>query len=125
MYSGLENAHKAALLEDGVDLKILSNNARDSQLLETRAHEIREVANWFGIPPHKLGDTTRTAYASLEQENQSYLDDAVDPWLVTWEEEGRDKLLTEEQKAKPTHTRSSSAARYCCGRTRRTAATST
>lgn len=104
MHSGLDNAHKTAILEEGMKLTVMSINAKDSQLLESRQFEIREIANWFGVPPHKLGDTTRTAFASLEQENQSYLDDALDPWLVVWEEECREKLLSEREKESDSHT---------------------
>lgn len=103
MHQGLTNSHRVAILEEGMKLNAFSNNARDAQLLETRQFQIRDIANWLGVPPHKLGDATRTAYASLEQENQSYLDDAVDPWLVNWEEECRDKLLTEDEKLNDSH----------------------
>ncbi len=103
MHQGLTKAHKAAILEEGMKLNAFGSNARNSQLLETRQFQIRDVANWLGVPPHKLGDTTRTAFASLEQENQSYLDDALDPWLVNWEEECREKLLTEKEKVEDTH----------------------
>ena len=40
-------------------------------MIETRRLSIIEVANWLGLPPHKLGDDSRTAYNSLEQENRS------------------------------------------------------
>lgn len=103
MHAGLTNAHKAAILEEGMKVNSIGSNARQSQLIETRAFQIREVANFLNLPPHKLGDTTHTSFASLEQENQSYLDDALDPWLVNWEEECRDKLLTEEEKDSDTH----------------------
>lgn len=103
MHSGLENKHKTAVLEEGMTANKITLSARDSQLIESRQFEIREVANWFGVPPHKLGDTTRTAFASLEQENQSYLDEALDRWLVNFEEEARDKLLTEEEKRNDSH----------------------
>lgn len=103
MHQGLKNSHKVAILEEGMKLNGFSSNAKDAMLLETRQYQIRDVANWLGIPPHKLGDTTRTAFASLEQENQSYLDDALDPWLVNWEEECREKLLSEEEKTRDTH----------------------
>jgi hypothetical protein len=83
--------------------KQLRQTAKESQLIELREHEIREAANWIGVPPHKLGDTTRTSHNSLEQENQDYLDGGLDPWFVTWEEECEDKLLTEEQKQRDTH----------------------
>lgn len=103
MHSGVEKAHGTAVLEEGMTLKAFSWNAEDAQLCETRQFEIREIANFFGVPPHKLGDITRTAFASLEQENQAYLDDALDPWLVAWEEELREKLLTEDEKAEDSH----------------------
>lgn len=103
MHAGLENSHKTAILEEGMKANVITISARDAQLIEQRQFEIREVANWFGVPPHKLGDSSRTAYNSLEQENQSYLDDALDRWLVAFEEECRDKLLTEEQKRQDSH----------------------
>jgi hypothetical protein len=67
------------------------------------AYSVKDVANLFGVPPHKLGDSSRTAYNSLEAENQAYLDESLDPWLVKWEEECWDKLLTEEEKDADSH----------------------
>jgi hypothetical protein len=99
----LENKHKIAILEEGMKLNIFQMSNEDAQFLQTRQFEIREVANWFGLPPHKLGDTTRTAFASLEQENQSFLDDSLDPWLVSWEAECMDKLLSDEEKDSDSH----------------------
>ena len=103
LYSGVDNAHKTAILEEGMKAHFLTMSAKDSQLIETMKFSVVDVANWFSLPPHKLGDSSRTAYNSLEQENQSFLDEALDNWLVTWEEECRDKLLTEEQKRKDSH----------------------
>lgn len=98
MHSGMDNAHRTAILSDGMTAKALSFSNEDQQLIESRKFQITEVANWLGIPPHKVGGEGRTAYASLEQENQSYLDGALQRWLVAWEYEMWDKLLTEEEK---------------------------
>jgi HK97 family phage portal protein len=103
MYRGIDNAHKTAVLENGAKLVVLPVNARDSQLTELAQFSIRDMSNFLGVPPHKLGDNSRTAYNSLEQENQSYLDDALDGWFCNFEEECWDKLLTEEQKRNDTH----------------------
>jgi HK97 family phage portal protein len=99
MHSGLENSHRTAVLEEGLTAKTLSVDARDAQLIDQLKFTYVEVANWLGLPPHKVGGEGVTAYASLEQENQAYLDEGLDPWLVTWEEECRDKLMTEAEKA--------------------------
>ena len=98
MHAGLSSAHRTAILEEGLTAKPFSLSARDCQLIEERQFQIREVANWLGLPPHKLGDTSSANYNSLEQENQSYLDSSLDPWLVAWEEECFDKLLRENEK---------------------------
>ena len=100
MHTGVSKAHRMAILEEGMKLNPFSMNAEDAQLLTTRQFENREVSNWFGVPPHKLGDPARTSFKSLEEENRSYLSEGLDFWLVRHETEAWDKLLTPaEQKA--------------------------
>lgn len=103
MQGGLENAHKTAVITNGAKVNAFSNDARESQLAELRGLNPRDIANFLCLPPHKLGDMQRQGYNSLEQENQSFLDDSLDPWLVNWEEECEDKLLTEDEKSNETH----------------------
>ncbi|MFZ5829811.1 MAG: phage portal protein [Planctomycetota bacterium] len=104
IHQGLTKSHKAAVLTNGAKVNPFTINPVQSQFLQSREFEIREVANWLGLPPHKLGDKTRTAYASLEQEQRAYLEESLDGWLVASEEECRDKLLSEEEKRSESHT---------------------
>lgn len=97
-YGGLENHLKPIVLDRGGSLESFSTSNEDAQLLGSREFDLIEVANWFGVPPHKLGHPARTSFNSLEQENQSYLDSALDPWLVIIEEELEEKLFTEAEK---------------------------
>ena len=103
MHQGLDNAYKTAILGNGITAKPISLSARDSQLIETLKWSVNDIANWFGVPPHKIGSGDRTAYNSLESENQAFLDDTVDAWFVMIEQECRDKLMTEAQKAADSH----------------------
>jgi len=104
MNAGLKNSHKIALLQDGAKYQQTQISPDQAQFLETRQYEIRAtVANITGCPGHKLGDDTRTSHSSLEQENQSYLDDCLDTWLCEWESEVNDKLLSDTEKANDTH----------------------
>lgn len=104
MQAGIDKAHLPALLENGLDLQELSVNAADAQLIDSKKFSLVDVANWLGLPPHKVGGEGRTAYASLEQENEAFLADGLDPWLCQLEEEAYEKLLTERQKELETHT---------------------
>lgn len=104
MQTGLTQSHKVALLQDGVKFQQLTIPNDAAQFLQTREHEIRStVSNITGVPPHMLGDSTRTSHNSLESEGQSYLDYTLQPWLKTWEAELEDKLLTDKEKENDTH----------------------
>lgn len=104
MQQGLTNSHKVALLQDGVKFQQLTIPPDAAQFLQTREHEIRAtVSNITGVPPHMLGDSTRTSHNSLESEGQSYLDYTLQPWLQTWEAELEDKGLTDKEKEKDSH----------------------
>lgn len=100
---GPENAHKPAILEGGAEVQPFSMTNEDSQLLETRKLDVRTLSTVMGVPPHKVGDDTRTSLASLEQENQSYLDEAIDPWLREIETEANQKLLSQSENLNETH----------------------
>lgn len=97
MHSGLEQAHRTAVLHEGMKANSFTNTAKESQFAELWLNEIRNISNWAGLPPHTVGDPTTTAYASLEVEKQAILDE-IDGHLVGWEQECTEKLTTEEEK---------------------------
>lgn len=104
MYSGIENAHRTAILDMGIELKSFSGfSAEDAQLLQTRQFQIGDIANFLGVPPHKLGDKTGAGYNGLEQENLAFLSDTLESILTRIEEECEDKLLSEREKADDSH----------------------
>ena len=103
MHGGLDKSHKGMIFEEGMTFQQLTIPPEEAQFLETRKFSAVEIANLLGLPPHKVGDEGRTSFASLEEENQSYLDESLDPWLVNIESECREKLLTEEEKENDSH----------------------
>lgn len=104
MQTGLTQSHKIALLQDGVKYQPTAVAPEQAQFIQTREHEVRAtVSNITGVPPHMLGDQTRTSHNSLESEGQSFLDNCLQKWLHTWEDECEMKLLTESQQMNETH----------------------
>ena len=93
MYAGVKGQHGIAVLPSDFEYKPNVVEPEKAQLSEARQFGVRQVANIFGLPPHKLGDPARTSYASLEQENADYMASSLDPWLVAWEQECNRKLL--------------------------------
>lgn len=102
-HAGVENTARTALLHSNVKAKELGMSSLDAQLLETRKFQRQEIASWFNLPPHKLGDDSRISYNSLEQENLSYLNTCLLFWFVRWQQECRRKLLREREKEADSH----------------------
>jgi HK97 family phage portal protein len=103
MHTGLENSHRTAILDNGMKANKLTFTAEEMQEVEQAGLSIRDAANFLGVPSSKLGDTAGIKYASKEQDDQGYLDDGLDYWFHAVEDEGRDKLLSEGQKASESH----------------------
>jgi len=98
MHAGSDRAGRTALLDKGLKATPLQINPSDAQWLESRKFSRQEVASWFNLPPHKLGDSDGVAYNGLEQQNASYLQHTLMRWINTWEEECDEKLLTTREK---------------------------
>ena len=98
MHSGVDNAHKTAVLEEGAKANPFAMSAKDAMLIEGMQFSIVDVANWFNIPADRLNAKINTSYNSLEQQNQNYLSDTLDPWLIAWEQELYIKALPEAVK---------------------------
>ena len=93
LHSGIDNASRVAILEEGMKWTTTAIPPDDAQFLETRRFQLEEIARWFNIPVSKLRATGGSTYSSLEQENQAFLSETLRPWLVRIEQEVRNKLL--------------------------------
>lgn len=94
-HAGTENAHRVAILPMGTEWKQLQLNPDDAQMLETRKFQVTEIARWFGLPPHLLGDVEKsTSWGSgLEEQNRVFLGFTLQPWLTRFEQTISDELL--------------------------------
>jgi HK97 family phage portal protein len=98
VYAGLGKSHRLMLLEEGMKYERIGIPAEDSQFLESRQFQIPEIARWFNLPPHKLKDLTKSSFNNIEQEQISFVTDSILPWLIDFEQEFNQQLLTERQK---------------------------
>ncbi|CAM5220380.1 hypothetical protein CDEF62S_00637 [Castellaniella defragrans] len=48
------------ILTEGLDVKELTMSAVDQQLLESRQWQVIDIARAFGVPPHMIGETTKS-----------------------------------------------------------------
>ncbi len=97
-HAGVPNAHKVAVLEEGLKWHQIGLSNEDSQFLETRKFQIAEIARWFRIPPHMIGDLEKATFSNIEHQSINFVVHTLRPWLVRWEQAiRRDLILRPEQ----------------------------
>lgn len=98
LYGGSGNAHRVAVLEEGMAFKPVQMNAEDSQFIEGRKFTLRDVARWFNIQPHKIGDMADAKWANIDAQNLEYLQDTLMPWLVRIVQALAGQALTDDER---------------------------
>lgn len=86
MQGGLSNTHRVALLEEGMSWQQVTINPDDAQFLATREFQVTEIARIFRVPPHMIGDLTRSTFSNIEQQSLEFVIHTLRPWAVRWEQ---------------------------------------
>lgn len=99
-FGGSGNAHKIAVLEEGMKYTPISINPSEAQFLETRKFQIDEIARIFRVPPHMIGDLERSTFSNIEQQSLEFVKYTLEPWLVRWEQSMTRALISSGDKSK-------------------------
>jgi len=97
-YQGSGNAHKIAVLEEGMKYTPIGISPEQAQFLETRKFQINEIARIFRVPPHMLADLEKSSFSNIEQQSLEFVKYTLDPWIVRWEQSMCRVLLSESEK---------------------------
>lgn len=100
-HKGLSKSHRHQILEEGMKLQEVGIPPEDAQFLETRRFQVEEIARWYRIPPHVIGDVDRSTSwgTGIEQQNIGLLTYTLRPWLVRWEQALNSKLIPENERS--------------------------
>lgn len=92
-HQGLANAHRPAILEEGLKWQSIGIHPNQAQFLETRKFQVTEIARMFGVPPHMLADLERATFTNIEHQGLEFIKYCLGPWLVRWEETVKRDLI--------------------------------
>ena len=98
VYQGSSNAHRVAVLEEGMKFQSIGIPPEQAQFLETRKFQLNEIARIFRIPPHMIGDLEKSSFSNIEQQSLEFVMYTLDPWVVRWEQAIQRALFTENEK---------------------------
>ena len=98
VYQGSGNAHRIAVLEEGMKYTPIGISPEQAQFLETRKFQINEIARIFRVPPHMVGDLEKSSFSNIEQQSLEFVKYTLEPWLVRWEQAMVRSLLSKSEK---------------------------
>ena len=99
-FGGSANAHKVAVLEEGMKYTPISISPEQAQFLETRKFQINEIARIFRVPPHVVGDLEKSSFSNIEQQSLEFVKYTLESWIIRWKQSISRSLLSIEEKRK-------------------------
>ena len=100
IYQGSRNAHRIAVLEEGMTYKPISISPEQAQFLETRKFQIDEIARIFRVPPHMIGDLEKSSFSNIEQQSLEFVKYTLAPWISRWEQAIQRSLLLMSERTR-------------------------
>lgn len=99
-YGGSGNAHRVAVLEEGLHFAPISISPNEAQFLETRKFQLNEIARIYRVPPHMIGDLEKSSFSNIEQQSLEFVKYTLDPWIIRWEQSLFRALFSADEKKK-------------------------
>ena len=92
-YTGLENAQRQIILEQGMKWQQTQMPATDAQYIQSRTFQIREIARIFRVPPHMIAELEQATFSNIEHQSIDFVVHTLRPWLVRWEQSIQTRLI--------------------------------
>lgn len=84
-HQGVSNAHRIAILEQGLKFNALSMSPAEVQLLDSRKYSRNEICAMFRVPPHMVADLERATFSNIEHQDLQFYKATVLPYLTNIE----------------------------------------
>lgn len=91
-FGGAKNAHKIAILEDGVEFQPISLSHTDMEFLNMAKFNRERILSAFGVPPAKLGIMEHANYSNSEEQDHTFWSETMAPKLADIEEKINNEL---------------------------------
>ncbi len=98
--SGLANAWKPLILEEGMKWTRIPMPLTDAQFLETRKFTRDEICGLFRVPPHMIANLERSTNNNIEHQSLEFVKYTILPWITRWEQTLNWKLFSDSERAR-------------------------
>ena len=97
-YSNPDNAHRPIVLTGGIEYQQIGIKPEDAQFLSSRKFQISEIARWFRVPLHLLGELDRATFSNIEHQSLEFVQHCLLYWARNWEMAIHRQLLSSQER---------------------------
>lgn len=88
------------VLTHGVKWKTINISPEAAQMLQTRTFALQDICRIFMVPPHLLGDLSRSTFSNIEHQDIEFVKHYIRPTVKMFETEMDRKLFFEDEWGK-------------------------
>lgn len=98
--SGIDNAHRPKVLEEGMEFQQTTIPPEDAQFLESRTFQIGEIARLYRVPLHMIQEVSgSTSWGSgISEMSMGFVRFTLAPWFAPIEQELNRKMFTRSER---------------------------
>jgi HK97 family phage portal protein len=96
-YQSYLNANKTIVLPPFTKLTDLNVNFADAQFIDTIKYNNGQVASYYGIPQHKIGNIESSKFNTLSDLQMDYVSNTIAPIITMYRRELELKLLSDNE----------------------------
>lgn len=82
VYKGLDNAHRVAILEEGMKYHEIGVSPEAAQLIEARTFQVQEVARLFRMQPHMIQELSHATFTNIEHQGIEFVVHTMNPYFT-------------------------------------------
>jgi HK97 family phage portal protein len=95
--TGMINANKPMLLDEGMKFQRFTISNSDSQFLETRKYQKEEIASIFRVPMHMVNSLENATFSNIEHQSLEFVQFTMLPWIKRIEQALTLSLLSSDE----------------------------
>jgi HK97 family phage portal protein len=99
-YSGFTKSGEPIFLPEFTDIVPLVKSFMDAEFINTIKYNNGQVAAYYGVPPHKIGNIESSKFNNLVELQSDYITNTIAPIITMYRRELEFKLLSDEELMK-------------------------
>ena len=88
------------VLTHGVKWKTINISPEAAQMLQTRTFALQDICRIFMVPPHLLGDLSRSTFSNIEHQDIEFVKHYIRPTVKMYETELDRKLFFDDERGR-------------------------